>query len=87
MRKPSQEMSTRDRDYITAGTVSWVNQASFELPLVTVAVQKHTDLHETMEKSRVFAVNIVGKDDQGMLKPFAEKSMIEGNTIRCTSLF
>ncbi|MEO0334311.1 MAG: flavin reductase family protein, partial [Bacteroidota bacterium] len=80
-RKPSQEMTARDKDYIAAGTISWVNQASFEPPLVTVAVQKYTDLHETIEKSRVFAVNIVGKDDQGMLKPFAEKSIIEGDTI------
>jgi flavin reductase (DIM6/NTAB) family NADH-FMN oxidoreductase RutF len=80
-RKPSEEMSTRDKDYIAAATVSWVSQASFDPPLVTVALQKHTDLHETVEKSRIFAVNIVGKDDQNMLKPFAEKSTVENNKI------
>lgn len=80
-RKPSEEMSTRDKDYIAAATVSWVSQASFDPPQVTVAIQKQTDLHETVEKSRIFAVNIVGKDDQDMLKPFAEGSNIEGNKI------
>lgn len=80
-RKSSEEMSTRDKDYIAAATVSWVSQASFDPPLVTVAIQKHTDLHETIEKSRVFAVNIVGKDDRDMLKPFAEKCTVEDGKI------
>ena len=80
-RKSSEEMSTRDQDYVAAATVSWVSQASFDPPLVTVAVRKHSDLHETIEKSRVFAINIVGKDDQDMLKPFAEKSKVEDNKI------
>ncbi|WKN41503.1 flavin reductase family protein [Tunicatimonas pelagia] len=80
-RKPSEEMSTRDKDYVAAATVSWVSQASFNPPMVTIAVQKHTDLHETIEKSRVFAVNIVGKNEQDMLKPFSEKSIIEEDTI------
>lgn len=80
-RKPSEEMSTRDKDYVAAGTVSWVSQASFEPPLVTVAIRKQSDLHETIEKSRIFAVNIIGKDDQDMLKPFAEGSNIEDGKI------
>ncbi|MGB3589301.1 MAG: flavin reductase family protein [Tunicatimonas sp.] len=80
-RKPSEEMSTRDKDFVAAATVSWVSQASFDPPMITVAVQKHTDLHETIEKSRIFAVNIVGKDNQNMLKPFAEKSTVKGDKI------
>ncbi len=80
-RKSGEEMSTREADYIAAGTVSWVSQGSFEPPLVTVAIMKHTDLHETVEKSRVFAVNIVGKDQQDMLSPFAKESKVEGHTI------
>lgn len=80
-RKSAEEMSTRDEDYVSAATVSWVSQASFDPPLVTVAIRKQSDLHETIEKSRIFAVNIVGKDDKNMLKPFAEKSQVEGNKI------
>ncbi|MGB3852241.1 MAG: flavin reductase family protein [Tunicatimonas sp.] len=80
-RKSSEEMSTRDKDFIAAGTVSWVSQASFEPHLVTVAVKKQSDLHETIEKSRIFAVNIVGKDNKDMPAPFAEDTKIEADTI------
>lgn len=80
-RKKSEEMSTREEDYISAGTVSWVSQGSFDPPLVTVAIKKQSDLHETIEKSRVFAVNIVGKEGGDMLSSFAKESSIEGNKI------
>ena len=76
-RKPSEEMSTRDEDFIAAGTVSWVSQASFEPTLVTVAVKKQSDLHETIEKTRTFAINIVGKDNKDMLQPFADDTKVE----------
>lgn len=80
-RKSSEEMSTREEDYIAAATVSWVSQASFDPPLVTVAVKKNSDLHETIEKSRSFAVNIVGKEQQDMLSSFAKDSSVEGDKI------
>ena len=80
-RKSSEEMSTRDEDYVAAGTVSWVSQASFEPTLVTVAIRKNSDLHETIEKSRIFAVNIVGKDNKDMPASFAEDTKLEGNRL------
>lgn len=80
-RKVANEMSTRDEDYIAAGTVSWVSQGSFEPPLVTVAIKKQSDLHETIEKSRIFAINIVGKDQKEMLSHFAKESKIEGHKL------
>ncbi len=80
-RKSAKEMSTRDEDYVAAGTISWVSQASFDPPLVTVAIKKNSDLHETIEKSRIFAINIVGKDQKDMLVPFAKETRIEGNNL------
>ncbi len=80
-RKDSKEMSTRDEDFIAAGTINWISQASFEPPLITAAIKKQSDLHETIEKSRIFNINIVGKGEQEMLSKFAKKSDIEGNKI------
>ena len=80
-RKRSEEMSTREQDFVAAGTISWVSQASFDPSLITVAVKKNSDLHETIEKSRIFAVNIVGKDGGEMLKPFAKDTQVEGNKL------
>ena len=80
-KKDSDEMSTRDKDFIAAGTISWISQGSFEPPLVTAAIKKQSDLHETIEKSRVFNINIVGKGEQDMLSKFAKDSDVEGNKI------
>lgn len=80
-RKLAEEMTTRNEDYVAAGTVSWVSQGSFDPPLVTVAIKKHSDLHETIEKSRTFAINIVGKDQKDMLSPFAKESKVEESKI------
>lgn len=80
-KKDSEEMSTRDKDFIAAGTVSWISQGSFEPPLITAAIKKQSDLHETIEKSRLFNINIVGKDEKDMLSKFAKDSKIEGNKI------
>lgn len=80
-RKDSEEMSTRDKDFIAAGTVSWVSQASFDPALVTVAVKKQSDLHETIEKTRTFAVNIVGKDNQDMPASFSGDTKVEENSL------
>ncbi len=80
-KKSGNELSTRQDDYIAAGLVNWVSQGSFDPPLVTVAVQRQSNLHETIEKSRVFAINIIGKNEREMLSSFAKKSHIEGDTI------
>jgi len=76
-----EELSTREKDYIAAGTVSWLMQTSFEPPMVAVAIQKDSDLNETMGRSGVFAVNILGKDDRSMVDDFSGDSNIKAQQI------
>ncbi len=76
-RKDQEEMSTRDKDYLAAGTVSWVSQVSFEPPMVMVAIMQQTDLHETVEKSRIFALNILSKAQKEMIPEFARETQID----------
>ncbi len=73
----SEELSTRHKDYVAAGTVSWLMQSSFEPPMVTVAIQKDSDLNETIGRSKAFAVNILGKEDQPLINDFAGDSEID----------
>ncbi|EMR03504.1 flavin reductase family protein [Cesiribacter andamanensis] len=74
-------MPSRQDDYYAAGLVSWVTQCSFDPPMVLVAVQASSDLNETIAKSRVFALNILGKADLPMVSPFAKESVIEPGRI------
>ncbi len=75
--KKGEELSQRKEDYYAAGLVSWVTQCSLDPPMVAVAVQKTGDLNETISKSRVFALNILGKADLPMISPFAKKTVVE----------
>jgi flavin reductase (DIM6/NTAB) family NADH-FMN oxidoreductase RutF len=80
-RHHSEEMRTREEDYLAAGTVSWAMQTSFEPAMVTIAVKRGSDLQETISKSRNFALNVVGKAEKPMLKEFTQKTEVSGDTI------
>ena len=67
-RKPAAELSTRNHDWVSASTVSWVTQVSMEPMLVAVAIQKDSNLRETIDKSRDFAVHILGEADRSLVK-------------------
>ena len=71
------DIQSRDKDYYAAGLVSWVSQCSFDPPMVMVAVQKQSDLNETIHKSKVFAINILGKADKPMISPFSKDTKVE----------
>ena len=69
-RKPAAELATRNHDWVSASTVSWVTQVSMEPLLVGVVLQKTSNLYETIEKSRDFAVHILGEADRALVKEF-----------------
>lgn len=76
-KKEAHDMQTRTEDYYAAGLVSWVSQCSFDPPMVMVAVQKKGDLAETIRKSKVFAINILGKADKPMISPFSKDTEVK----------
>ena len=71
------DLKTRDKDWVSAGTVSWATQSSFEPPLITVAIQKDSDLNETIQKSQVFSLTVIGKDEKDLIKKFAKQTDVD----------
>lgn len=51
---------------------SFVEQAGFAPPMLTIAVQPGRLLHAAIETSGRFALNILGEDDQSLMKPFTQ---------------
>jgi flavin reductase (DIM6/NTAB) family NADH-FMN oxidoreductase RutF len=51
---------------VSAATVNWVTQASFEPPLVAVGVKADSSVHAIIKESRSFALNVLtkGQKDQ-----------------------
>lgn len=80
-KKDARELQSREEDYLAAGLVSWVSQCSIDPPMIMLAIQKQSNLAETIRKSRVFALNILGKADVKMIPPFSKDSQVEGNRL------
>jgi flavin reductase (DIM6/NTAB) family NADH-FMN oxidoreductase RutF len=50
---------------IAAATVNWVTQTSFSPPLVALGVKTDSGLYAVATKTRKFALNMLGKGQQG----------------------
>lgn len=76
-RADADQLKTRNEDWVSAGTVSWAVQSSFEPPLLTIAIQKDSDLNETIQKSQVFSLTVLGKDEKELISRFAEQTDVD----------
>lgn len=61
---------------LAAGLVSWVTQCSFDPPMVSVAVQKTSDLGSAIKKNGAFGINVLGKADLPMISPFSKDTEV-----------
>ena len=68
-------------EHVAAATVNWVTQASFEPPLVVVGVKADSHGYALIKASRVFALNVLGKDQGPMAFAFFKPAQREGQTI------
>jgi len=66
---------------VAASTVNWVTQASFEPPLVAVGVKADSGAHSIIKESKVFALNVLSKDQQSMAFAFFKPADREGDSI------
>ncbi len=66
---------------IAAATVDWVTQTSFTPPLVVVGVKVGSGTHAVMSKSEAFALNILGKGQQGVAYAFFKPTKREGQSL------
>lgn len=68
-------------DQEDAVLASWVNQCSFEPPMISVALAVVRPARLLVEGSNAFVVNVLGKDSNGLLKHFSrppEEDLFKG---------
>ncbi len=68
-------------DAVAAATVNWVTQASFAPPLVAVGVKTDSHAHALIKESKAFALNVLGKGQQGMAFTFFKAAARDGQTV------
>ena len=66
---------------IAAATVNWVTQTAFDPPLVVVGVKADASAHDIIKKAGSFALNILGKGQQGPAFAFFKPVEKDGNKI------
>lgn len=65
-------MTAADGPRATGLLASWVQQACFEPPMLTVAVKKGRPIEQLVETSGRFILNIIGPDPSPMFKHFGK---------------
>jgi len=76
-----QVLTSIDGEELAAAGVNWLSQASFEPPLVMVAVKADNDSHAIIERSGVLAINVLGEDQLDIGKAFFRTTKVEGDTL------
>ncbi|MBT5415607.1 MAG: flavin reductase [Rhodospirillaceae bacterium] len=66
---------------VAAATVNWVTQTSFDPPLVAVAVKADSGAYAVAKKAGAFALNMLGKGQQGAAFGFFKPAERDGDTI------
>jgi len=66
---------------VAAATVNWVTQSSFDPPLVIVAVKADSGALQLIGESGHFALNFLGKGQQGQAFAFFKPANAEAGTI------
>ncbi len=66
---------------VAAATVNWVTQTSFNPPLVVIGLKVDSGAYEIVGKTRKFALNVLGKAQQGAAFAFFKPAERDGNTV------
>ena len=66
---------------LAAATVNWVTQTSFDPRLVVLGVKADSSAHEVVKKIGAFALNMLGKGQQGAAFTFFKPAERDGDTI------
>ena len=73
--------SANEKGEVAAATINWVTQMSFKPPLVAMGVKIDSGAHEIMKESGHFALNVLGKGQQGLAFAFFKPAERDGHTV------
>jgi flavin reductase (DIM6/NTAB) family NADH-FMN oxidoreductase RutF len=63
-------LTADDGKNVAAATVNWVTQTAFAPPLVVAGVKTDSGTYQTIKAARVFALNMLGKDQKSLAFTF-----------------
>jgi flavin reductase (DIM6/NTAB) family NADH-FMN oxidoreductase RutF len=72
-------MTAKGKDATAAATVNWVTQTAFAPPIVVVGVKVDSGIYAVAKEAGVFALNMLGKGQQGPAFAFFKPAQVEGD--------
>jgi flavin reductase (DIM6/NTAB) family NADH-FMN oxidoreductase RutF len=66
---------------VEASTVTWVSQASFTPPLVTVGIRVGSHLHAVVDRARAFALHLIPDGQKDVAQAFIKPTEVTPTTI------
>jgi flavin reductase (DIM6/NTAB) family NADH-FMN oxidoreductase RutF len=74
-------MTAENDGEVAAATVNWVTQTAFAPPLVVVGVKTDSGAYGISKAAGNFALNMLGKGQQGLAFGFFKPATRDGNTV------
>lgn len=74
-------VGVKDEEHLNAFTATWVTQVSFKPPLVVAGISKESLSYRIIEKSRVFTINFLGKDQKPLAQHFLKPAHLGGDKL------
>jgi flavin reductase (DIM6/NTAB) family NADH-FMN oxidoreductase RutF len=74
-------LTAAEGENYAAATVNWVTQASFNPPLVVVAVKDGSQTHQLVMRTNKFALNVLGKEHGPLAFTFFRPTEVDGQTL------
>ena len=74
-------LTVQHQGHYNASTVSWLSQASFDPPMVMVAVRVDTLTHTLIEESGQFAINMLAMGQTEMAQAFFKRAALAGGKL------
>ena len=74
-------LTAEDGGNVAAATVNWVTQTSFNPPMIVVGIKADSGAYQVVKKTGTFALNMLGKGQQGAAFAFFKPAEKEGDKI------
>ena len=75
-------VGVKDGERMNAFTGTWLTQASFEPPRVAMGIRKDSGSFQMLKNSRVFSVNVLGKDQKAIAEHFVKPGKVVGEKLK-----
>lgn len=74
-------LGTKDGDRVTASTINWLTQVSFQPPLIAMGIKADTEGFKHLKNAKGFALSILGTGQKDMAFAFFKPTDPDGETI------